>query len=168
MDLSIPSHDPSCEGGTSGFQDYFPGQAGNTSGDAAALEITARAHLLYDPEQSLKVRCHHWYSLDGFKDPFKGTFTVNYCLWKTIFFCRFSLDPVLPATLLGTWGIQAAKEALAVCSSGDVTARAQLLRHSCQLCQPLRCLVIFLRVSCSWLKFEAISSWFEPTCHFSS
>lgn len=45
-------------------------QAGNTSGDAAALEITARAHLLYDPEQSLK----------------------------------------------------AAKEAMAVCSSGDVTA----------------------------------------------
>ena len=31
-------------------------QAGNTSGDAAALEVTAQAHLLYDPEQSLKAQ----------------------------------------------------------------------------------------------------------------
>lgn len=30
-------------------------QAGNTTGDAAALEAVARAHLLYDPEQSLKA-----------------------------------------------------------------------------------------------------------------
>ena len=64
FNLSIFSHDPSCDRGT-GFQDDLLGQAGNTSGDAAALEITARAHLLYDPEQSLKAPCHlgqksHW------------------------------------------------------------------------------------------------------------